>query len=185
MGAPHKAGQVTAQFFVVSTKSFALNLREDPPVVKAIPRSRNFNNLAFEQPYEMAAEFPILPEGCEEWFVEYLKELGFSNSGRPIKKEVMKLWVEHEQGFRTEDKRLIIRSSDMDPAVGVTVPNFVNLTNNFQLYWNYYAMKDASSNINVLSYDHFFELVTYPSRDYHDPLKVQEIFAPTSFDYGG
>ena len=126
--------------------------------------------------------FPITHEGCEEWFVDYLKELGFSNSGRAMTKDVEKLWRDNEQGYRTDDKRLVIRDAAKTPGVGVTIPNFVNTIVNFQIYWEDYALKNARSNINILSYDHFFELITFPSRDYHDPLKVQEIFAPTAFN---
>lgn len=152
------------------------------------PKRKSFNDLADDLPYEQAAEFllfhdPELTKMCEEWLIEYLHEIGFHKNGSPRNKDAMKLWREDEQGFRTEDKRLIIRSSEMDASVGVTIPNFINLTNNFQIFWNKDAMIKASSNINVLNYNHFLELIMYPSCDYHDPLKVQEIFAPTAFNY--
>lgn len=150
-------------------------------------KKKSFNDLADDLPYEQAAEFklmhdPDMHRECQSWMVEYLRELGFDKTGRPVNKEAMRQWDTRAQGFRTEDKRLIIRSWEMDEAVGVFIPNFINITNNFQIFWNKEALVDASSNINVLNYNHFIELVMYPSCDYHEPLKVQEIFAPTAFN---
>jgi hypothetical protein len=124
-------------------------------------------------------QFPVSYE-YQDWFRDYLKELGFSSAGKALDKQLKSRWRPADQGYRTADNRLIIRPSYKLKNTGL--PNFVNLTNNFQIYWDKHALVDAKSNINILSFDHFLELVVWPSRDYHDPLKVNEVFAPTAYN---
>lgn len=144
------------------------------------PRGKAFNTkMEAGTPNKFRGEFPI-PYEYEDWFRDYLREIGFSSDGKAQTKNLKSRWRPGEFDYRTEDNRLIIRPSYK--IRGTDLPNFINTTINFQLFWDEHALRNAKSNINVLSFDHFLELVVWPSRDYHDPLKVNEVFAPTAYN---